>query len=314
MSNLTYSEHIEDVLDRLRNLVHRNLSEQDYLMLTAPQRLAKATSEGLLRVCRELDPAAIPDLFFEKTLTKKRTYKAVNAYDFPNQLFLERSDKGIFGILLDTEEVGWEEATSKLDVEFMANSLMYGPNTHVFAISEVKRKFYAPAGVTFAVQMLQKPHSVHAAEEGSEYGGDLQITSGATSSGDVTISDGTNSITVTLSNGNPAATVATKITDAINAETNFYYDAVYSSGDTLTLKHRQDMPMNQLLDITFTDTGATGATASFTDRGTIDLPIDSTYAYEIAEQTLGQLIEVLTPANNSETKQAKEQQQKQASQ
>lgn len=311
MANIQYDELKNDVLDRLNAKVGQVITEEDRQLLQAPQRLAKAASESLLKFCRLAEASSVPDLVDEIDLTKARNYNKVNAYQWPEANFAEREDKGILSIILSSREMDWNEAIPLSSVEYRANSVLYGKKNRCFAVDDFKRRFYVPEGVNFSLLIFRIPHSVRAASSGEYRGASLQVTAGASSAGDITISDGTNSLAITVANGDTPTQVATKIIDDVNAAATFYYNAKTdpASNDTVLLYHRYDMPLDLALAPTFTDTGGTSVTATITDVGTIELPVGLSYIDELAEIMLSALLspklgQASTEVTDSETESA----------
>lgn len=291
MANILYSELIDDVIDRLQHQVERTITEEDRQLLLAPQRLAKSATEALLRFCLVADAASIPDLVTESTLVKQRTFRQVNAYRFPEAIFAEREDNGILAVILNEEEMEWHQRTGLESVIYRANSIMYGDCDPVFAYDDLKKRLYAPCGVTLKILLVNIPHTIRPPEQGEFRGGTLDVTAGAASAGDITLSDGTNSLAVTLAAGDTPAQVATKILDAIVASTSFFMDAYEDDvASTINLNIRPDAPLNKKLTPSFTDTGATGAAATLTDTGTYILPVGGAYHDEITELCYRQLV------------------------
>lgn len=293
MASILYQELKDELIDRLQHKVDAQIiTEQQRQLLVAPQRLAKATSQALLKFCLIADASSIPDLVDELTPSSVRTYKNVNAYGWPEEIFAEREDFGILFLLLDDEEMAWNQAIDKESVEYRANSLMYGRDDHCFAVDEFKKRFYVPDCVTLKLQVVRIPHSVRSADQEEYRGATLQITAGAAGAGDIQLSDGTNDVTATLDGTETAAQAATKLHDAINAATTFYYDAVALSGDTFTLAHRYDMPLDKDLDPAFTDPGGTSVTATINDIGTYRLPVGLSYLDDMAEEATRALLSI----------------------
>lgn len=291
MANILYSELTEDVIDRLQHQVGRTITEEDRQLLLAPQRLAKAATEALLRFCLVADAASIPDLVTETTLVKKRTFRKVNAYQFPQAIFAEREDNGILAVILNGEEMEWRHRTGLESVIYRANSIMYGDNDPVFAYDDLKKRLYAPQNVSLAILLVNIPHTIRPAEQGEFRGADLDITAGASSAGNITLSDGTNSLVVAVGAGDTAAQVATKILDAIVADADFNFDAYAGDSSTnLKLNIRPTAPLNTALNPSFDDTDATGVTATFSDIGTYVLPVGGSYHDEITEMFYRQLV------------------------
>lgn len=292
MANIFYEELKSDVIDRLQYQVDRTITEEDRQLLEAPQRLAKAATEALLRFVLVADAASIPDLVTEFIPTKQRTFRKVNAYKFPEAIFAEREDSGILSVIVNGEELDWAQRTGVESVIYRANSLMYGPKDSVFAFDDLKKRLYAPKDASFSLLIVNHPHGIRPPEQGEFRGASLDVGSPATADGNIEISDGTNTLTIAVENGDTAVEVATAIQDAIVASDTFYYDAY--PGDTNTeikLNIRVGAPLNETLNPTFQDVGTTTVTVTITDIGTYILPISESYHDEIAESFFTQLMD-----------------------
>jgi len=289
MRNILYSELIDNIEDRLNHFVGKSLTESDRQLLIAPQRIAYAVTKALYEFVLYAEKSIISDLVISEILTETFSDNNVNSYKFPNELFVFRKDKGIISIILDNEQMPINMGALKEEIDYFANSAMFGPRFHAFSIDEYASYFYAPSKVQFTLEFIRLPDAVRSANQNDYKGVQVKITAAPTASGNITLSDGTNSLTIALSNGDTINGTAQKITDAVNAATTFFYDA-FLSNDTITLAHRFDNSLNTILNPSFVDTDTTGAVATITDIGTYRLPVELDWLDVLAEKALKYLI------------------------
>lgn len=303
MGKLAYSELNEELKDRLNFYAQRQIiSKEERQLYYAPIRLARAATEGLLRFVLNANGDTLPHLTQELILTYDNKFNLVKSYKFPEQAFTERVDAGFLLIKIDKVEVEWEEQVSMQEVEFRAKSSFHGRGFPCFTADLAKRRFYAPDCTDFSVVMIRMPHAISDASQGKNQGVQLTIDTAPGSSGDATISDGTNTVTIGFLGSETQDAAADKIVTAVNADTDFYYEAEKDSSGVLNLIQLQRGPLNPVLDPSLS-AGGTSIAGTFVDQGTLKLPIEENYLDGIAEKTMEQIASLSIPGIDAQKQQ-----------
>lgn len=292
--NILYQDLLSDIKDRLQHQVGRMvISEEERQLLLAPERLAVAATEALLRLAVNAEASAVPDLVTSYTPTAARTFRDVAVYAFPEQTFSERPDNGILTLVIGGEELPWDENSSLESVIFRANNAIYGTCEPCFNYDDIKKRLYVPCEVSVSMEIVNIPHNIRSATKNGNVGALMTVTAGASTAGVITVSDGTNDLTVTMAGTETAAQVASAVIAAINASTAFYFDAYETTEtDEIQVNIRVDAPLNSNVELTFTDTGSTSVTSTIAATGTYILPVGTSYQDELAELFLRQLLSI----------------------
>lgn len=291
--NILYQDLIDDIEDRLQHMTGTVIQEETRQLLLAPERLARSCTQALLSFIKVAEASVIPALVLEQTLSAERTYRNVSSYKFTENTFAERADNGMLSVIINGEELPWEQVSSYESVIFRANNVIYGDDDPCFNYDDFKKRIYTPDGVTVALVYVAMPHNIHSSKKDAAVGCELIVTVAPSSVGDVRISDGTNSVTITLAGTETKLEVATAIISAVNSAPIFYFNA-YAIDDSNKIQFNisPDAPLNGNVEIGFTDTGTTSTTVTLLNNGTFILPVGKSYYNSLADEFTRQLLAV----------------------
>lgn len=282
-----------DLFDRMNRMVlEGGLTDSQLEILESPIRFRQALTSAMNEFATYAGGDLLSPLIriVSPSGTEQNNLKY---YDWPSGAYSVRDDFGIVGVLLgesDPDEYEIKSGFPFQSIQHIAGSPFHTDQYRAFGVNEQARKIYVPKQVTLKLRTFFAPYKIIPSSEGGYWGASVTVGTSPTSDGTIEVSDGNTTLQVEVSSTDTDNEILKAVRDKVNGSSAFRYNAFLYDSTTLWWTHKYDIPYDVTLSPSFNDLDGTGGVLSFTDEGTLELPVHITYHEDIVSLTMNRLV------------------------